>query len=220
ELPPLPVGSTDTDADLDQGAVGGFKASCGDSTTNKKVFETPQQVRRAPPNDYADIRTLSRNQSRDRFAEAAAIQDNINNDLHYSGISDEEDLEDESHYSTLDEVRRNITEPPSIISTLPEVGTITAVGAEYAAPRDPAPSTTDNEYSIPRDPQELPDYQTPRGFEPENRQDNKDNQSGSELSKPAYAVMGVGAASNPMYSVPRSRPCDIGDIIPTPRLRY
>ncbi|KAK3743376.1 hypothetical protein RRG08_061312 [Elysia crispata] len=201
ELPPLPVSSSDTDGDLDQGAVGGCKArraaNCQDANTDKKVSDTltRSQPGRALPNDYADIRTLSGNLIKDRIAEASANQETLNIDMDYSSTADDDEFGGDPHYSTLDDMRIGIPEPPSIISTLPEVSTITAGGAEYAAPRDrPA---TENPYAVPRDPKVSPDYQTPRDVKAEDCGIDKPDSDSSELTP---TVMTAGAATNPMYT--------------------
>ena len=109
--------------------------------------------------------------------------------MDYSSTADDDEFGGDPHYSTLDDMRIGIPEPPSIISTLPEVSTITAGGAEYAAPRDrPA---TENPYAVPRDPKVSPDYQTPRDVKAEDCGIDKPDSDSSELT-PTVMTAGAG----------------------------
>ncbi|GFS27299.1 delta-like protein [Elysia marginata] len=194
ELPPLPVNSSDTDADLDQGAVGGCKTSgsggCEDGNTQKKIPETflRLQAGRAPPNDYADIRTLSRTLSSGRITEHNDNQENERRDYEYTGRPDDGDFNEEPQYSTLDEVTG-----PSLIATLPAVSTITAVEAEYAVPRTPQAVVEPSEYAVPRDRNVSPDYQTPRDVEKARPTDNTCGSSSEPpVTTPTVLIAGAG----------------------------
>lgn len=213
ELPALPIiGSSDTDADLDLGAVGGQKTGC--SNTEKKLPETFLRVQagRAPPNDYADIRTLSRSLSSGPVGES-------HDDLDTRSTDTSRDQE-EPHYAQLDDVRAQFSQVQALstlVASPPEGNTHTPSSTEYSVPGAPRP--IEPEYSTPR---ESPRYQTPRDVAVA---ESKDGVTPiMDPSTTTTSVISSGTASNPMYdSISRhshSAPCDIEQVIPPSLLRH